>query len=214
MRKNWPILLLVVVLGIGIAGCVLLYRAGHRDIHQAAARGDLKRMKAWMSIGVRPTALDDEGRAPLHNATMARRRHVIDFLVSRGVDVDITTDQGTTALMMAARSGHLPIMQQLLDLGADPNLGDEFEGTALSWAAHNANHLAVTRLLIEHGANVKAVMYTDMQTQGGRLVGDPTTATTPLYESVLWGERTEVTDLLIEAGANYTIHVAARVGDV
>jgi uncharacterized protein len=61
---------------------------------------------------------------------------------------------GTTPLMYAAAYGSLDSMKLLIDAGADGNTHNDFDATALMWAAGDP---AKARLLIDHGANVNAV---------------------------------------------------------
>jgi len=66
---------------------------------------------------------------------------------------------GTTPLMRAAKGGAVPLVRNLLALGARPNARDGFDNTALLYAcAGGAGYapLAVVRLLIAHGADVRA----------------------------------------------------------
>jgi ankyrin repeat protein len=60
-------------------------------------------------------------------------------------------------LSYAAREGHLHIVQQLLEHGADPNQPEDAcpEGRAL-FEACCGNHLKVAEVLLEHGANPNA----------------------------------------------------------
>src|SRR5262249_579046 len=61
---------------------------------------------------------------------------------------------GETALMTAARTGQLDVMQQLIAHGADVNAHEnKFEQTALMWATGYPDEV---KLLIAHGADVHA----------------------------------------------------------
>ena len=59
---------------------------------------------------------------------------------------------GKTALHLAAKSGHLEIIQLLLERGADINTRDRKGKTALHLAA-KSGHLDITKLLLERGAD-------------------------------------------------------------
>jgi len=58
-------------------------------------------------------------------------------------------------LHLAAVSGDLEEVRELLEKGADVNAKDEEGRTPLHWAAGNG-YVEVARLLIEHGADVNA----------------------------------------------------------
>ena len=60
---------------------------------------------------------------------------------------------GATALMYAALYGDDAAVKKVLDSGADPNLANDANATALIWGVDN---LKKTRLLVEAGADVNA----------------------------------------------------------
>jgi ankyrin repeat protein len=59
---------------------------------------------------------------------------VVRYLLDQGANVDATSPNGTTALMMAAREHHPDIGNLLLDRGADPNVRNGAGMTALRYA--------------------------------------------------------------------------------
>jgi ankyrin repeat protein len=79
-------------------------------------------------------------------------------LLEAGADVDGgTPGHNTTALMIAARAGHLAVVQTLLTAGADANAQDRGEEVALNEAAFEG-HLDVVKTLIEAGADPSYTM--------------------------------------------------------
>jgi uncharacterized protein len=68
-----------------------------------------------------------------------------------GVRINSTSDNGTTALMMATRGNHPEAVKVLLKNGADPNIRNEGGGTALQWALAK-NREEVAELLKSSGA--------------------------------------------------------------
>ena len=120
----------------------------------------------------------------------------VEAAIAAGADVNYINDigintlivgakYGLTALMFAAREGHIDIVRLLLDRGANINAINDYERTALMWAA-NTGHTDVVRLLLDRGANINAVD------------GDGDTALMSASES----GHTYTVRLLLDRGAN------------
>lgn len=76
----------------------------------------------------------------------------IKRLHSEGLDVNVATEYGATALAYASDKGHIEIVRYLLDNGADVNAEDTFyQFNPLGWALFNERTEIVT-LLLEKGA--------------------------------------------------------------
>jgi hypothetical protein len=77
-----------------------------------------------------------------------------DLLTLAGVDVNARDSDGYSALTYAAEAGDATAVTNLLDRGAyvDP---DDTAGTPLTHAAAKGR-LEIVKLLVEHGANVRA----------------------------------------------------------
>src|SRR5437762_903417 len=80
----------------------------------------------------------------------------VGALLKAGADPrTLTTDNGETVLMTAARAGNAGAVRLLLERDADVNARETYKGqTALMWAAAE-RHPAVVKLLLEHGADWK-----------------------------------------------------------
>ena len=74
----------------------------------------------------------------------------------RDVDVNARNEHGMTALMRAARNGHVIAVRMLLNGGADPNVARNDRFTALALAAF-FGHTESVRILIEYGAKTEVV---------------------------------------------------------
>ncbi len=94
---------------------------------------------------------------------------MVDALLKAGADPrTLTTEDGETVLMTAARAGNTDVVQMLLDRGADVNAREKYKGqTALMWAAAD-HHPAVVKLLLDHGADWKVRSF-DRETKVPRL---------------------------------------------
>jgi ankyrin repeat protein len=114
---------------------------------------------------------------------------------------------GSTPLMYAALYGDIQSLRWLLDAGADPNVRNNGNASALMWAIGD---LEKTRLLLDRGADVNA------RSDEGR---------TPLAIAAGQRESGPVVKLLLDRGANPTaggrspndatpLELAARMADV
>lgn len=109
-------------------------------------------------------------------------------LLSTGLnDIDGGDPNGFTPLMLAADKGHAHVVRILLNRGADWVAVNEDGAAALHIATRDGN-LPVTKVLVEAGANVEAVMSTALGSMPLHLAAD--------------GGHSEVTRLLIEGGAD------------
>ena len=81
---------------------------------------------------------------------------MVGALLAAGADPNTATPAGETVLMVAARTGRVPVLDQLLAGGAEVDATESWRGqTALMWAAAENNADAVARLLAA-GADVEA----------------------------------------------------------
>jgi len=89
---------------------------------------------------------------------------VLKEILDGGVDLEWSHNdttrghKGKTALAIASEYGHLHVVNELLNRGANIEAQDDEAGTALFLAAGN-NHLDVVKELLNRGANVNARKY-------------------------------------------------------
>ncbi len=76
----------------------------------------------------------------------------IDKAAHAGVFLDVRDDQGTTALMVAARAGATKAADALLRAGANPDVSDLSDNTALLLTVQG-NHADTAMLLLDAGAD-------------------------------------------------------------
>jgi ankyrin repeat protein len=99
---------------------------------RAAFSGDLELVKLLLARGADPKIVSSDNETVLMAAagtgfipgyskgrTPAERLEVIQLLVGLGQDVNAADNYGITALMVAANFGDVPIIQYLIDRGAD-----------------------------------------------------------------------------------------------
>ena len=130
----------------------------HGTIHGAAAGGDTKAVKEFLSAGTEVTARDKYGSAtPLHFAASGGNKEIAELLIAEGADVNAKDEDGWTPLHLAAEEGHKEIAELLIDKGADVNAKDNDGWIPLHYAALDG-HKEVVELLIAEGAVVNAKM--------------------------------------------------------
>lgn len=168
-------------------------------IDQAIERGDAEAVARLLSDEPRltgtpiPVARDwgEEMWLALHRAAERGDAAIVGLLLEAGASIDGRTRFRTpmhgreTALLIAARAGHLPVVDLLLSRHADANLLDANHRSALSCAA-GAGHTQVVERLIQAYAAVDPV---DDQQR------------TPLHWAIAGGHA-DAAVLLIEAGAD------------
>ncbi len=188
----------------------------------------IKTIKAWIDQGAEwPDALANEADLPPLNpkavATVDALREGDRQTFTRLVAEDpkllnARGPEGSTPFMYAVLYSDAATLEQLLKEGADPNLRNDANATALMWAA---THFEKTQVLLAHGADVNALS-DDVRTPlmiaagvpgGARIVKllldrgadpnptrNPATESSPLIQAALAADA-ETMQLLIDRGA-------------
>jgi len=98
---------------------------GWTPLHLAAFFGRLELVKMLLDSGAPMLAIsnNNESNLPINAAAAGRRNDVVRLLVERGCPPDArASDQGYTALHLAANNGNVELVEFLLRSGADRNL--------------------------------------------------------------------------------------------
>jgi ankyrin repeat protein len=156
---------------------------GHPDvIRELAARGadvnarsNTEEWERQVTSEPRDKWLPPGGLTPLLFAARENCLACLPVLIEAGADVNATTPDGISAVVMALINGHFDVAGALVEAGTDPNLADYTGRTAL-YAAIDFNTmpksnrpspktlentltgLDVARLLLERGADVNAAL--------------------------------------------------------
>src|SRR5580704_10441457 len=115
-------------------------------------------MKALIVVALAAlTAIAAEVQAP-SSAKLAvaiksgQRAAALDMIAKKSADVNAAEADGSTPLMIVARTANVAAAKLLLDKGANPNVKEaQREQTPLMWAAA-ASQGAMMRELLAHGA--------------------------------------------------------------
>jgi hypothetical protein len=104
---------------------------GRTALHQAAANGDVRLIKALIAHGALVNAKNSTGETPLHLAARFGHIDAIRYLVAVGARIDEkTTYTKATPLMSAAEMGQASAIRQLIASGAKKDAKDIFGKTA------------------------------------------------------------------------------------
>lgn len=118
-----------------------------------ARDGQTASVRSLIATGqVRLDAQNSRGWTPLMEAALRDHDAVVRLLIEAGATIDLTNEDGETALHLAAYFGATESARALLDGGADPNRGDEFRRTPWTWAEWGKNK-ALVELLETSGAD-------------------------------------------------------------
>ncbi len=141
-QGNLPMMELFVARGADVNRSNAL---GEDALMHASLRGQREAAKWLLERGAK---LDRGPRrwSALHYAAFSGHAEVAQFLVSRGADLNARSTNGSTPLMMAVYEGHEAAVRQLLQLGADPGLKNDYDEGAMAWAFKH-ERLAIARLV-------------------------------------------------------------------
>jgi len=148
----------------------------YKDIFEAVEKGTVEDVRYFIEAkGVDVGVRDDEGYTPLHSAATKYEIEIVEYLISKGADVNaksygsrieafnLTIPKVTPLMWPLVNIGReylieediIPVFQCLISRGADVDAIDENGWTALHTAAHK-NYLKVVQCLVQAGANINA----------------------------------------------------------
>ncbi|KNC48797.1 ankyrin [Thecamonas trahens ATCC 50062] len=137
-------------------------------LHALAAKvGDVDSVR-WLieNKGVSVNDNDDDGDTALILAARFNHLELMDHLLMRtDVDLEKRDKYGQTALFNAAYQGHLDAARRLLVHGASPNVADQ-GGSQPLHVATSGGSLSMVELLLEYGADVRAVSFEGLTPYG------------------------------------------------
>ncbi len=128
---------------------------GATALDWAAMRCNVEIAAMLLKAGANPNLKNEQGIGALNLAITNGSTAIVQLLLDKGADANLAREDGETPLMTAARLNQLDVMKKLLDHGAQVDAKEKkFGQTALMWAT---GHPAEVRLLVERGADVRAI---------------------------------------------------------
>ncbi|XP_040600814.1 POTE ankyrin domain family member A-like isoform X2 [Mesocricetus auratus] len=131
--------------------------APYYPIHKAASVGDIDTVKNFVERGVfSMEQIDWKYRTALHFACVYGHPEVVTFLVESSCEISPKDIKNATPLIKAAQCRQTECLGILLKHGADPNITDCHDNTALHYAVYNGDIETAAKLL-EYKANMEAI---------------------------------------------------------
>ena len=148
--------------------------------NQAAVKAMLDRNPALINARSR-----NGGKTLLDQAALQDKQAMLEFLLSKGLDVNLRNSYSETPLFVAALTGRTELIRLLVERGADVHAADRSGQTPLHMAAMGGKSGAA-ELLIDHKAEV------NVATKLGK--------STPLHNAA-WMGHVEACETLLKRGA-------------
>jgi len=156
-----------------------------KNLHEAAAAGDVKCVEQLLKRGSNPNARDKDSYTPLHHAAARGHVEVVKLLLKHGAEINARNMDENTPLHKTAIWGHPHIAEMLLERGAELHAKNKHGSTPLHEAAIWGRP-RVAEVLLRHGADPNA----------RNIYGF-----TPLHDAAYWG-RADVAEVLLRYGAD------------
>ena len=127
------------------------------ELHNAAEKGNLRKVKELLNRGAKINAKDFYGTQPIHLAAIRGHSNVVKELLNRGAKVNAQDTYYRQPIHKAAERGHSNVVKELLNRGANIHAQD-FYGNQPIHVAAKKGRLIVVKELISRGANAKSVL--------------------------------------------------------
>jgi ankyrin repeat protein len=188
------------------------------QFYNAVRDNNLATLDTLIKGGADVNTRDGHGETPLMYAAYAGSLDAMNILLTNGASVDAQSQSGATALIWAATD--LAKVRLLIDHGANFNVATKRRRTALLVAAMSDPSAEIVKLLIEKGADPKAVDFLKTTSLRAATLGNDTETIrmlidsgvdvnaadlpgiTPLMMAAGWNSNTRAVELLIAKGAN------------
>ncbi|GFU17072.1 hypothetical protein NPIL_427091 [Nephila pilipes] len=127
-----------------------------KALHAAARNGELKTLRDVLRKGFYINDTDGNGWTSLHHAAYGGNLEVVEYLIDSSDNLHVKdTVCGRKPVHIAAREGHINVVELFLNRGVKVSDADENGWIPLHYAAWNG-HLETVKLLINKGADIHA----------------------------------------------------------
>jgi len=155
--------LVIVFMILAVAGGIFLYFYQRKlrwyhykyPLHDAAYRGNVKKVKRLIQRGAPVNEGDHKLRTPLHLALLKKNKEATSFLLSRGARVNVRDRTGETPLHVAILMENKDLVDMLIRHGADPDIPWDNGVTPLCGAI-GLGYADIAESLIKAGADMNA----------------------------------------------------------
>ena len=163
------------------------------ELVDAAARGDVERVRRLLAEGVPVDARNGNGRTAVTAAALGDHVDVARVLIDAGADVDHQDTERNNPLLVTGETGSVPMLREVLRANPDLARTNRYGGTALIPASDRG-----------HVELVRALLQTDIDVDHVNRLG-----WTALLEAVILGDgggaHQQIVELLLDAGADVSI---------
>ena len=188
------------------------------EFYSAIRNNDLARLQSLIAGGADVNTRDRHAETPLMYAAYVGSLDAMKLLLKDGASIDAQSQSGATALIWSATD--LAKVRLLIDHGANVNLATKRRRTALLVAAMSAPSADIVKLLIEKGADPKAMDFLRTTSLRAATLGNDTETIrmlidagvdvnaadlpgiTPLMMAAGWNGNTRAVQMLLAKGAN------------
>ena len=122
------------------------YQLTTADWFRATRANDLAALKKFVAAGFAPDTRDETGDTALHAAAFAGAKDSADFLLDRGLGIDLRGASDRSPLMAAIAGDRTAMVRWLLRQGADPAIKDKDGFLPLMFAVREGKSGAVEEL--------------------------------------------------------------------
>ena len=127
-----------------------------KDIWEASIKGSIKAIKYYYNQNpenLTKKCKNMRNNSPLHLASLHGHLELVQFLASKGVEIDVVNSFNATPLILASLQGHHHIIKYLIENGAKINHQNNDGNTPLHRAIMK-NKIEAVKVLAEKGANI------------------------------------------------------------